>query len=162
MNKTCCSCGALVRVRRAIALLLAGALFAPGSTLADENFVQGTVIGKNDSGKGLAGVMVQSDTTVAGKPCLLGTGRTDNKGAFRVRTDPACSFLKLRFSRGGFFGATVDVNISSGENDIGVIELEGLRRAGAPAVGFSGRAKSVIIGVISAITGVAAGLAVKR
>jgi hypothetical protein len=165
MSKTHCDAGVLARYRSSIAVLLAAMFLAPNSTLADGNFVIGIVIGKNDSGKGLSGVRVQSETTVSGRPCLLEKVRTDDKGSFRVRLDPACPSLTLRFTKGGYADATVDVNNLAGDNDVGQIELQRLGRAtvgaGPPRAGGAGRSRIPIV-VIVIITGVLAGLALKH
>src|SRR5947207_11189893 len=127
MSKTLCRSGVLARFRSSIAILLAATFLGPDPTLADGNFVKGIVIGKNDSGRGLSGVRVQSDTTVGGRPCLLQKVRTDYKGTFRVRVDPACPSLTLRLTKGGYADATIDLNNLGGDRDAGWMELKGMR-----------------------------------
>lgn len=160
--------GVLAQMRSATTALLAALLLAPDPAFADSNFLTGIVIAKNDSGKGLAGVIVQSDTAISGKPCLLETARTDENGRFRVRTDPACFSLTLRFSRGGYADALIEISSPTGEKDIGVVELERMGRAvkvGAGGVsmkaGRSRKAKLLIVGVVI-VTAIAAGLAVSH
>jgi len=165
MSKTLCHGGVLAPLRSSIAVLLAATFLASNPTYADGNFAKGIVIGKNDSGKGLFGVRVESETTAGGRPCLLERVRTDDTGSFRVRLDLACPSLTLRFTKGGYAGATVDVNNLAGDNDVGQIELQRLRRAtvGRESPGRMRRSGSTIpIVVIVVVTGILAGLALKR
>jgi hypothetical protein len=165
MSETLCHGGVLAPLRGSIAVLLAVTFLASSPTYADGSFVKGIVIGKNDSGKGLFGVRVESETTAGGRPCLLERVRTDDTGSFRVRLDPACPSLTLRFTKGGYADATVDVNNLAGDNDVGQIELERLGRAtvgGGPPrrVGSSG--STIPIVVIVVVTGILAGLTLKH
>jgi hypothetical protein len=110
--------------RSSIAIVLAALYLSPDPALADGNFVEGVVIGKNDHGAPLDGVSVESESTVGGRPCLLQRARTGRKGSFRLRLDPGCPFLTLRFSKAGYLDATVDVNNSGAGNDVGAVELQ--------------------------------------
>lgn len=165
MSRTLCHGGVPARLRSSIAALLAATFLASNPTLADGSFVKGIVIGKNDSGKALSGVRVQSETTVGGRPCLLEKVRTDDTGSFRVRLDPACPSLTPRFTKGGYADTTVDVNNLAGDNDVGQIELQRLGRAsvgaGPPRAGGAGRLRIPIV-VIVVVTAVLAGLALNH
>jgi len=165
MSKTIRHGGVLAPLRSSIAVVLAATFLASNPTFADGNFVKGIVIGKNDSGKGLLGVRVESETTAGGRPCLLERVRTDDTGSFRVRLDPACPSLTLRFTKGGYADATVDVNNLVGDNDVGQIELQRLGRAaigaGPPLARGAGRSRIPIV-VIVVVTGILAGLALKH
>lgn len=161
MSKTPCRGRLLAPFRSLIAIALTAMCLAPAPTLADGNFVKGIVIGKNDHGRPLHGVSVQSETTVRGRPCLLQRKRTEKDGSFRVRLDPACPFLTLRFSKAGYLDALIEVNNLTGSNDVGAIELQVF--SGPPAMKASRRRFGIIVIVtICVITTVATVAALKR
>jgi hypothetical protein len=164
--------GVLARLRGSIAILLIAGLFAPHLKSADDNFMKGKVLGKNGSEKALAGVSVQ-EVKVDNKTCLLGEGQTDDKGNFRVRTDPACHSITLRFTRGGYESVTRGyTNLTTGEFDVGAIELQSLfaERPGGGSGGGgggplkAGRSRMLIpaIAAIAAANIVAAHYALKQ
>ena len=138
---------------------------APDRTLADGNFVQGIVIGKNDHGVPLSGVSVRSETTVGGRPCLLQRTRTGKKGSFHVPLDSACPYVTLKFSKAGYLDAIIEVNNLAGDNDVGAIELQAslLSRSGPPVKSSRSRVGTIVIAsVIVVVTSVATAAAVKR
>ncbi len=159
MSKTLCRERVLARLRSSIAIAIAATCLAPDPTLADGSFVKGIVIGKNDHGVPLDGVSVQSDAMVGGRPCLLQRKRTGKKGSFRLRLDPACPFMTLRFSKAGYLDATIDVNNLAGDNDVGVIELQLFSRVAIKAYQSHLR-KIIIVAII--VTSVATVAALKH
>ncbi len=164
MSKAHCRGTLLERFRSSIAIALVAMGLAPDPTLAQGNFVQGTVIGKNDHGAPLSGVSVQCETTLGGRPCLLRRTRTGKKGSFHVPLDPACPFVTLRFSKAGYLDAIIDVNNSAGDNDVGAIELQPslLGRSGPSVKASRSRVGTILIVAIIVITSVATAVAVKH
>jgi len=164
MSKAPCRGTLLERFRSSIAIALVAMCLAPDPTLAQGNFVQGTVIGKNDHGAPLSGVSVQCETTLGGRPCLLRRTRTGKKGSFHVPLDPACPFVTLRFSKAGYLDAIIDVNNSAGDNDVGAIELQPslLGRSGPSVKASRSRVGTILIVAIIVITSVATAVAVKH
>src|SRR5260370_23870055 len=124
MSKAPCRGTLLERFRSSIAIALVAMCLAPDPTLAQGNFVQGTVIGKNDHGAPLSGVSVQCETTLGGRPCLLRRTRTGKKGSFHVPLDPACPFVTLRFSKAGYLVCRLLLEKKTGSNDAPAIELQ--------------------------------------
>lgn len=155
----------LARFRSPIAIALAALCLTPDPALADGNFVKGVVIGKNDHGVPLDGVTVQSETEVGGRPCLLQRTRTGKKGSFRLRLDPVCPFLTLRFSKAGYLDAVVDVNNSGGDKDVGAVELQpsfSSHSGGPPLKATLHASRILVIVAIVAVTTVATIAAVKH
>ncbi len=158
MSKTLCGGRLLARLRCSIAIALAAMCLAPDRTLADGNFVQGIVIGKNDHGVPLSGVSVRSETTVGGRPCLLQRTRTGKKGSFHVPLDSACPYVTLKFSKAGYLDAIIEVNNLAGDNNVGAIELQ----PSSPIKARRSRSGIVIVALIVVITSVATAAAVKH
>src|SRR5258708_9224890 len=154
MSKTLCGGRLLARLRCSIAIALAAMCLAPDRTLADGNFVQGIVIGKNDHRVPLSGVSVRSETTVGGRPCLLQRTRTGKKGSFHVPLDSACPYVTLKFSKAGYLDAIIEVNNLAGD----AIELQ----PSSPIRASRSRSAVVIYALIDSITSVAHAAAVKH